>query len=792
MLRRIESLSSAGIFEDFRWDATTPDFERVNLIYGTNGAGKTSLSRALDGLTLERGGFANASIRMCSPDGTSERTSNKQHDAEFERLFVFSDAYVERSHNFDGDTELAAVLTLGDQTVEDEKRIAELRTLIKDAEDSLPTASANAQAAERALETAYISIARGVVSALSRAGKSYASNSNYSSRMVKTRFAGDRSAWVLLPDSDREAALATVNSDERQRIAPRTFSLRARDDLPTEAEAALTASPVSEVLDTLRAHPHAASWVEAGQGIHTELDQCIFCGSELTDERKAAIERHFSDEVTVLQRKLDGLIEEVEGMQRSLSGLLGDGSLASGMFDDLRIAFERAHAEALNEASVMSTWLDGLRRALEQKRKNVVAVVEYVVSGAPSVDGAALEKSIADHNGRVDRHATLVQEAAKKVELHLLKSAESEVDNLVASAESAVKAKSEIEAKTQGYRAEVAALENVEGDPLPSAEVMAKELTRILGRNELSFELLADGKHYRVTRHGEPARGLSTGERTAITLIHFLEAVKRADAQGGKPVVVIDDPVSSLDSGSSMGISTYIWSEALSKAHIEQIFLLTHNFELFRQWDIQIDGLKGDRGPRNKHGFRSNTYELIAPYRDVRGTLKRSPKIIAWPPNEVARKKIRSAYHHAFLTVARAHVALREDSSMEKKLDALLLYPNVLRRMLETFIAFKKPASVRDFTGAMRSMTDSLAAEGYGGDPDALRLHLTRFTHANSHSESPESDVAIDPNEIDAAIAAVFTFMYVIDEKHFEGLCEVLGLEAGELLLTTPAATQEP
>lgn len=210
--------------------------------------------------------------------------------------------------------------------------------------------------------------------------------------------------------------------------------------MPTEAEAALTASPVSEVLDTLRAHPHAASWVEAGQGIHTELDQCIFCGSELTDERKAAIERHFSDEVTVLQRKLDGLIEEVEGMQRSLSGLLGDGSLASGMFDDLRIAFERAHAEALNEASVMSTWLDGLRRALEQKRKNVVAVVEYVVSGAPSVDGAALEKSIADHNGRVDRHATLVQEAAKKVELHLLKSAESEVDNLVASAESAVKA----------------------------------------------------------------------------------------------------------------------------------------------------------------------------------------------------------------------------------------------------------------------------------------------------------------------------------------------------------------
>lgn len=791
MLRRIESLSNAGIFEDFRWDAITPDFERLNLMYGTNGAGKTSLSRAFDGLTLERGGFASASIRMCSPDGSSERASSKQHDAEFERLFVFSDAYVERSHNFEGDAEVAAVLTLGDQSVEEEKRVAELRTLIKDAEGVLPDAAASTRAADRALDASYTSLARGVVAALSRAGGPYASNSNYSSRIVKTRFTGDRTEWVLLPDADREAALATVNSDERQKIVPRSFSLRVRADLRTEAETALATSPVSEVLDTLRAHPHAASWVEAGREIHVDLDNCVFCGSELTGARKAAIERHFSDEVTVLQRKLDGLIEEVEGEQRTLGALLGEDSLSSGMFDDLQTAFKRAHSDALNEASVLSTWLDGLRGALVQKRENVVAKVEYAVSGAPSVDGNALVESIADHNGRIDHHAALVQEAAKKVELHLLKSAESEVDGLVVSAAVALAAMTGLETKISAQRTEVVALENVEGDPLPSAEVMATELTRILGRNELSFELLADGKHYRVTRHGEPARGLSTGERTAIALIHFLEAVKRADARGGKPIVVIDDPVSSLDSGSSMGISTYIWSEAVSKAHIEQIFLLTHNFELFRQWDIQIDGLPGKRGPGNKNGFRSNSYELIAPYRDVRGTPRRSPKFIAWPPNEVARKKIRSAYHHAFLTAARAHVALREDSSMEKRLDALLLYPNVLRRMLETFVAFKSPASVGDFTGAMRSMSASLEAKGFEGDPDALRLHLTRFTHANSHSESPESDVAIDPNEIDAVIAAVFTFMYVIDQQHFEGLCEVLDLDASELLLLTPTVSQE-
>lgn len=48
MLRRFESIKNCGIFEDFRWDSGVPDFERINLIYGSNGSGKTSLAHALE------------------------------------------------------------------------------------------------------------------------------------------------------------------------------------------------------------------------------------------------------------------------------------------------------------------------------------------------------------------------------------------------------------------------------------------------------------------------------------------------------------------------------------------------------------------------------------------------------------------------------------------------------------------------------------------------------------------------------------------------------------------------
>ena len=782
MFRRFELIKNCGIFEDFRWNASVPDFERINLIYGTNGAGKTSLARALDSLDSDSGGFVNVSIRMSNSDKTNDRASAQAHDDEFERVFVFSDGYVARNHDFGGDTEVEAVLTLGERTLEDEKRIGELNELIKTAEGDLTRASKTARDTDKALDDEYTSISRNVVSALSRAGGDYRSAGSYSKGTVKSRFNASHAAWVRLSDKDREAALATVTSDERQPVTTKSYSLTVRGELPEEVAAALTTSPVSVVLDTLKEHDEASSWVEGGRHIHKGLDKCIFCGGELTEDRKKQIEQHFSDEVEEAQRTTDALIREIKALQSSSQTLLGDGALSGSLFDDLRETFTTAHAAAKSQVAELDKWLKGLLEALEKKRANVIARVEYEIVEPPSVDGSEIEKVLNGHNDRVSQHASLVQAAAKRVEFHLLKEAETKVAALNEAAKKAAKVKADIDEALRKHREEVAALENVEGNPLPSAEVMAKELTRILGRSELSFELLSDGKHYRVTRHGKPARDLSTGERTAIALIHFLENVKTSAVRSGKAIVVIDDPVSSLDSGAAMGISTYIWSEAVSKDHIEQVFLLTHNFELFRQWDIQIEGLPRPRGATNKV-FPSNCYELIAPHQDVSGIKKRVPTFIVWPPNQDTRLKVRSAYHHAFVTAVRAHTALALDSSMEKKLDALLLYPNVLRRMLETFLAFKSPTSVGNFTSSMREIGTTLEALGYTGDADALRLQLTRFTHANSHAESPETDVAVSPEEIGAVIAAVFTFMNAVDRKHFEGLCEVIGVEPSVLLI---------
>lgn len=49
MLTKINRLKGLGlVFSDFSWDNTTTAFKEVNVIYGWNGCGKTTLTRLFD------------------------------------------------------------------------------------------------------------------------------------------------------------------------------------------------------------------------------------------------------------------------------------------------------------------------------------------------------------------------------------------------------------------------------------------------------------------------------------------------------------------------------------------------------------------------------------------------------------------------------------------------------------------------------------------------------------------------------------------------------------------------
>ena len=74
------------------------------------------------------------------------------------------------------------------------------------------------------------------------------------------------------------------------------------------------------------------------------------------------------------------------------------------------------------------------------------------------------------------------------------------------------------------------------------------EMEIFLGRRELVCEVDEEG--YTIRRHGEIARNLSEGEKSAIAFVYFTISLKDRDFDLENGIVVIDDPISSLDSNS--------------------------------------------------------------------------------------------------------------------------------------------------------------------------------------------------------------------------------------------------
>lgn len=790
MLKRLDQINNCGIYEKYRWDTTLPDLGRINVIYGPNGTGKTSLAGAFDALRNPPDGEGYRNLSVSIDDGTV-RTTNGNDDKLFDRIHVFSEHYVSRSHNFSsGNASMPAVLTIGEKPADAERQLEVLRKELATKQEDRELQTKSGEEAKRAVDAAYSSVSQQVVDAASRAGGRWRARSNFSTRVVRNAFGGSHDTWKLLNDQDLHNRIGIVNSDKSDLIVENSLKVTVDDRLRQRIETALSTTPTTIVLDTLKTRPDATSWVDEGRHLHEHSETCIFCGSRLSDERRSLIDKHFSDAVQLLQAELEDIAKDLRSVVSSVDAAIA-GSPSKGLFfADLRSRYDEANLELRAELNALNTWTGDALVRVEAKLANVLSPVNAAVAPVPTVPAAAMLKLVTEHNDRVNQHDKLVQAAAQEIELHYLKSSESIViDNT--EKESQAERAGEILDKTMAeLRADISGLESIDGDPLPSAKVLTDEVTRLLGRNELVFELV-DGR-YQVTRDGEPAQGLSLGERTAITLVHFLEQVARFDDSKGKPIVIIDDPVSSLDSDIFMGVSTYIWTEAIAKDHIAQLILLTHNFELFRQWDIQVEALhKGGKigdGRKIKDVYSAEFYEIQSRHVNRDGKTRRSPIIVKWPSSDRARKMIRSTYHHAFMALADARIELSSDDSLEKRLDAQLLFPNVIRRVLETFLAFKRPEWVGNLNSAMRKSADLMREAGYQGDADALRLRLTRYVHAYSHSESPSTDTIVSPDEVNSAIASVFEFIHCLDDAHFAGLCEVVNVRPEDLL---PDAPQE-
>ena len=97
---------------------------------------------------------------------------------------------------------------------------------------------------------------------------------------------------------------------------------------------------------------------------------------------------------------------------------------------------------------------------------------------------------------------------------------------------------------------------------------------------------------YTITRGGVSAQFLSEGETTAIALLYFLKSLQDRRFPLANGVIVLDDPVSSLDANALFLAFAFIRERTKDAG---QLFILTHNFSFFRQVRHWFHHLKGQK-----------------------------------------------------------------------------------------------------------------------------------------------------------------------------------------------------
>ena len=806
------------------WDYVYPvgnepkDFQRINLIYGPNGSGKTSLANMFYGLSHDwpdagMRTWDKVSLKVRKKDGTTPNTDQRD-DSIFSKVHVFTRDMVSRSHALTvDDASMSAILTLGEERIDREQKISELEEHLGRVRDDLKGVEEKEKENKSELDNLIGKFQDSVFEALARY-KNWTTKGSFKKPRAKEMLTqyiecrredieqllerggiSDEDVAVLLEDISEDELNAyrdTLATGELQRLSDLTFISESVISRISDINESISRIPSVSDIDTLDAHPHASNWVQEGISLHRESDECIFCGAPLSVERKNALRAHFSQEVEELQaelRRYNGLFEaeetNIEQLAYSLDGIIEQ-------FENRRDLRDLV-AVYKGDLGAYQKWVRSSKSIVESKLKNVMVASSQRLDIINVPDKSGLAEWIVRYNAEVDDQDSRKQIASERICDYYCSRYARDYYRADCNLSAVESEQSCLIDEEQQVCAELTSLKNVSGDPVPSAESLNRRVADLLGRDELRFEI--EGDHYLVTRNGGPATRLSEGEQTAITFVHFIEMVEVDIANGGAPIVVVDDPVSSLDERIQYGVASVLkalmtsWdmqSKTLTASAVAQLFILTHSFDFFRYLACSL--------PRDQKLGPMSVYEILS----VTESGLRHPALVDWlvvGKDFKTRMEVFSSYHHAFGLLGRC-VVNSARGGVDGDVDLQLLYPNLARRLLEQFLAFKYPNNATVFSKAIAEAANDVRGNHVSGAASSLDVEKTisvcenivlRATNVGSHNRMPTTVGANSGQQLDILIRQVFNFIYLVDSSHFSGMCAALEFDDKFALLPSSA-----
>lgn len=743
LVTKISRLRHPGVLRDFSWPTDLPSFGRYNLIYGWNGSGKTTLSNLFRALELRRQPEGEVTLAT----GNTTIAGNEFAQANLP-VRVFNRDFVAANVFPVGGGEVPPIFVLGEESAEKQAQVEQLKEEKTSVQGTIDAAKHEKAKAEKALDKHCVDRATIIRETLRSSGDNPYNNydkARYKRRVATMQIAGDKTNH-LLSDDERERLISQSKATPKDPVREVQLRLPDLQRLTNTTRQLLQKSVVSSAIDALKADPQLSAWTRDGLGLHQQrdADHCLFCEQPLPDDRMAALEVHFSTEYEQLLRQLDMQTDQIESSSRAINQI----SLPNRaeLYEDLVADFDQAKTQLDASVTAITDYLATLVAALKDKKQKLFETQSLEVA-VPDVQQSVID----DINAIVRRHnqtcadfESHVRTAREKLEADSVASSLDEYQSLADAVQAQDTAISEAGSQLQRLAGEITQLEREIVEHRQPAEELNQDLHSYLGHAELQLEVKDTG--YTITRNGTPARSLSEGEMTAIALLYFLKTLKDRRFEMDQGLVVLDDPVSSLDANALFMAFGFI-RRCVDEA--SQIIILTHNFAMFRQVRNWFHHLPGQN--------KKDVTKRPARFYMLDCSLTDQGRRSCIAPLDPLLEQFESEYHYLFARVYR-----RAQANAAGGLEANYIFPNMARRLLETFLAFRRP----QHAGELRQKLQGIDFD------ETTKLRILRFLHTHSHADAIV-DPEHDPSALGEAKAVLTDLLALIqheDAAHYDAM----------------------
>lgn len=717
-------IGSFGSFQGLEWKKAVRDsgknvkpFQKLNILYGRNYSGKTTLSRIFRALETQRIplNYVGSSFTVYGDKGNVAHTGLAAHSYD---VRVYNRDFVTDNLSFLVNQESGGVIKtfaiVGEQNKEIDDAIAAIEAKLGSVEGKSGLRfDLEAKKKERdRTKSAHTTASSGLDDKLrSHAAEKIKKNPNFRSPVYNIEHirrdiaTTSKPGFVALTTEEQATRIKLLKQEALPDITDTLVIALKLDSLTATAEPLLskTITPTKAIEELLK-DSALQLWVKQGMGHHREKrGTCAFCRQDLPHDIWQVLDEHFSKESSELETSLDAAITSVTNEIGSIAGF---NTLTGAQFyADERTAFEFS-SKALSQAlAVYKKDLEALKKSLETRKNNLF---QPTALKTPTHDAKEIAKHVADINALIgtSNGKTATLEKDKAVARDALRLADvfafaeavnydkelGRIATLKTTSDAAGTAFTDAEKQIRDAETEVQDLRAKQKDERKGAKRVNDLLNNFFGHDGIKLEA-RDGADkatvkFEITRNGKSAYNLSEGECSLIAFCYFIAKLEAPESKGKDLIIYIDDPISSLDGNHIFFMFSLIESlitKPVKKAdgsnsyRYKQLFISTHNLDFLKylkRLSIPTKKLPAAEGVKAKSV--SDHEHFMIERNGASSNIMLMPSYL---------KDYITEFHYLFHQIYKC----KDQAAAAENHEPFFGFGNNLRKFLEAYLFFKYP-----------------------------------------------------------------------------------------------------